>query len=131
METTTPVTIAVGLVMMAASVWVAGNIVGLKQRPQWRALWTALPAYVVAMFVAWDDSKYSNWAVLVALLPGALLLHALLFFSYRKAWMEDDNIPEGAKLANTDWKIGLIPIGVVALWFIAGVAGRIARELMG
>ena len=83
------------------------------------------------MFIAWDDSKYSNWEVLAALLPGAVLLHAIIFLSYRKAWMEDGDIPDGVKLANTDWKVGLIPIAAVALWFIAGIAGRIVRELMG
>ncbi len=45
-----------------------------------------------------------------------MLIYFWLRQNYRKAWIDDDQVPEGTKLENSDWRIG---IGVVVGAIIA------------
>jgi hypothetical protein len=102
-----------GLVLMIPLVWIAGKIVALKERPGKRALWTTAVAYgvVALVFIIWGGDFISPLLGPIVPLPGAIVVFLWLRSTYRKGWIEDDEVSEGTKLENSDWRVG---VGVVA-----------------
>ena len=120
-----------GFIGMASAVWLAGLVVALKQKPEWRALWTAAPAYVVAVLIIYTVEEYPSWLTTAMQLPSAILIHLWLFHTYRKAWINDDEIPEGTRLENSDWRVGLIPIAAILGMVLGNMTWRVIAEILG
>jgi len=107
-----------GFGLLTPFVWIFGKTVALKEQPDRRALWTVSAAYVgvAIVFIFASDGFISPWLGPIVPLPGAMLIYFWLRQNYRKAWIDDDQVPEGTKLENSDWRIG---IGVVVGAIIA------------
>ncbi len=106
-----------GFVLMTAVVAIAGRIVALKERPDRRALITTAIGYflVSAAFVFGGGSFIPGWIAPLIPLPGAVAIFLWLRFTYRKGWVDDDEVHEGMRLENSDWRIGLLVIGLALL----------------
>ena len=102
----------IGFVLLTPFVWVCGKILALKEKPDRRALWTVAVSYagVASIFIFASGGFISPWLGPVVPLPGALAIYLWLRHTYRSAWMDDDKVPDGTKLENSDWRIG---VGVV------------------
>lgn len=120
-----------GFIGMAIAVWLAGFVVALKQNPEWRALWTAAPAYIIAILIIYEVDAYPPWLTAAMQIPSAILIHLFLLYSYRKAWIDDDEIPEGIRLENSDWRVGLFPLGMILILLLGGMFGRAITEILG
>lgn len=107
-----------GFALMTPLVWISGKIIALNEKPERRALWTTAAAYAAAasIFVFASDGFVSPWLGPIVPLPGAVLIYFWLRHTYRKGWIDDENVPEGLKLENSDWRVGL---GVVVTVIIA------------
>ena len=46
-------------------------------------------------------------SILVLGIPPALVAYWFWRREFRRAWVDDNDIPEGVSLANDDWKVGL------------------------
>lgn len=103
----------VGSLLLTAFVWIGGKVLALRERPDRRALITAAAAYAGAslFLVFGSGATWSTLLVPIFPLPGAVVVYFWLRRIYRAGWVEDDQIPEGMKLENNDWRVGL---GVVA-----------------
>ncbi len=102
---------AIGIVAMTPFLWVANKTVGLNAKPDRRAMLTTIVGYAGASLVLIFAGVGNVWLGAVAPIPGALLTYYWLRRTYRKGWVDDDAIPEGERLENNDWRVGL---GVVA-----------------
>lgn len=119
---------AVSLLLMVPFVWAGGKIIALKETPDRRALWTTSAAYVGAAFLCifGGGDDMSPWFGPLVPLPGAVVIYFWLRFTYRKSWIDDDNVPEGTKLANSDWRIGL---GIVVSLIAAAAVKTAVRSM--
>ena len=101
-----------GFALMTPLVWIFGKTLALKEKPDRRALWTTSAAYAGASlaFIFGGGSFISPWLGPLVPLPGAAVIYLWLRSTYRKGWVNDGNVPEGTKLENSDWRVG---VGVV------------------
>lgn len=113
-----------GFVLLTPFVWICSKILALKELPDRRALWTVATSYAGAslVFIFGSGDFISPWLAPLVPLPGALVIFAWLRHTYRKAWIDDDSVPDGTKLENSDWRIG---VGVV-LGAIVAAAIKVA-----
>ena len=105
--------------------------VGLKAKPDRRAMLIVLPAYIIvvlAFVFGMSESGFFQIAMPVAGAPMALLIYWWWQSEFRKAWIDDANhLPEGVKLENDNWKVGLaalaalIAVAAIRVIFIRGV----------
>ena len=105
-----------GFILMTPLVWIFGKTLALKEKPDRRALWTTAAAYAGAalVFIFAGGSFISPWLGPLVPLPGALLIYLWLRSTYRKGWVDDDQVPEGMTLENSDWRVGLgVVVGVI------------------
>lgn len=107
-----------GFALMTPLVWIFGKTLALKEKPDRRALWTTAAAYAGASlaFIFGGGGFISPWLGPLVPLPGAILIFLWLRHTYRKGWVDDDNVPEGTKLENSDWRVG---VGVVIAVIVA------------
>jgi drug/metabolite transporter (DMT)-like permease len=101
--------VVMGFALMTPLVWVFGKIIALREKPDRRALWTAAAAYAGAafIFIFSGGDFISPWLGAFVPMPGAVLTYFWLRHIYRKGWVDDENVPEGLKLENSDWRVGL------------------------
>jgi hypothetical protein len=115
--------VAVGICFAAIFMtsFVLQFIVALKARPARRALWSVGPPTLLVglgfALLGTRDDVFQAWVPL-AVVPAALLAYAYWYFTFRRAWVDDDNVPAGTRLSNDDWTIGL---GIVVLVLAANV----------
>lgn len=65
----------------------------------------------------------------VAALPAALFVFVYWRWTFRRAWIDDDNIPEGVEINDDDWRMGLLRLAIVVLVALgAGVARLLIRS---
>lgn len=100
--------IAIGFALLTPFVWASGKIIALKAQPDRRALWTVAPSYlcVAMIFILGSGEVISPWLAPLIPMPGAMAIYLWLRYIYRKAWINDDNVPDDLKLENSDWRIG-------------------------
>lgn len=104
--------LGMGFALMVPFVWVFGRTVALRKRPDERALWTAALAYGGAsiLFIFMGGEFLSAWLAPLIPLPGAIIIYFWLRNTYRKGWVDDEQITEGMSLENDDWRVGIIVI---------------------
>ena len=120
--------VALGLLMMTPFVWVFGRIVALREKPDRRALWTTILSYAGAslIFMFGFGVLVPLWFAPLAPVPGALIVYYWMRRDYRKGWIDDDKVPEGMILENSDWRIG---VGVVVTLIVAAtIKGMLRTE---
>ncbi|QZH74798.1 MAG: hypothetical protein JY451_14270 [Erythrobacter sp.] len=102
----------VGFVMLIPFVWVCSKILALKEQPERRALWTIAASYAgAALILIFASGEFiTPWFAPLVPLPGAVVVYFWLRYTYRKGWIDDDLVPDGTKLENSDWRVG---VGVV------------------
>jgi hypothetical protein len=118
------IVIAVPLVALALVTWLLHYFIALKSPPTQRAAWTVGIAYpiVLALCASAVPEEYW-WEAPLAGVPGALLAFWWWRMDFREAWVDaSKDVPEGVKLANDDWRIGLI--------FVAGLIGFLALRVV-
>ncbi len=110
--------LAMGFALNIPFVFVFGRTIALKKRPDERAMWTASLAYLGAamLFVFMGGELIPVWLAPIVPLPGALIIYFWLRNTYRKGWVEDDQIVEGMSIENDDWRVG---IGVIIAALVA------------
>lgn len=107
--------IGLGIVYITPFVVVCNFIVALKKRPDERALWTAAAAYaaasvtIVAIAMALGDFSMLLFWLFVPM-PGAFIAYYWLRNTYRKGWVEYDEITFGMTIENNDWRFGVLTI---------------------
>ena len=88
------------------------RFVALKSLPDRRALWTVVPGILIAIGVCEPMAmgvEMPIYVVFFILLPG-LAIFWWYRREYRHAWIPDDQIPDGLKLENDDWQVGVAGI---------------------
>lgn len=119
--------IAMGFVLLTPFIWVSGKIIALKAQPDRRALSTVAASYLCAamVFIFGSGEVISPWLAPLIPMPGAIAIYLWLRYIYRKAWINDDNVPDGLKLENSDWRIGVgVVVGAIIAAAIKGAAIR-------
>ena len=127
-------TMLIGLMMVAMELAIVAVLsfglhyfVALNSPPSSRAAWTAGLAYLITSIIfAFGFIPGYEMLAPVAALPGGFLAFWFWRAEFRRGWIEDPGLaPEGATIANDDWRIGLIQLlGLIA----AGAAAAIARQ---
>lgn len=107
-----------GAVGLTPFVWIGGKVLALRERPDRRALITTAAAYgcVALLLVLGSGGAFPPLFAPLMPLPGAVVVYLWLRRTYRTAWLEDDQIHDGIKLENSDWRIG---VGVVVSAIVA------------
>lgn len=115
-----------GSIFLLLFVWIGDRVLALRARPDRRALITASAAYGCASLLLLFSSGDSLSSILAPLfpLPGAVLVFLWLRRTYRAGWFEDDQVPEGMKLENSDWRVGLMVVAGVILAATLKVASQ-------
>lgn len=106
-----------GFLLLTPFVWIGGKVLALRERPDRRAFITTAAAYGGAslFMVLGSDGLLSSLVAPLVPVPGALIVYLWLRRIYRAGWVEDDQVPEGMKLENSDWRVGLgIVVGAVS-----------------
>lgn len=89
--------------------FVLTHFVALKQPPKERAMWTvgvSFAAYM-ALLLSSSPSEYILGAIALSILP-TLLIYLHFKRGFLKLWYDDPSlIPDGVKIANDDWRVGL------------------------
>lgn len=117
----------IAFIIMAMMSFVLSYFVALNARPDRRALWLAGVPYIVACLAfifGMPDLLIEVWGPIVAIVPAAIVF---LWWrhEFRKAWVDDESqLPEGVKLANSDWRIGL---ATIAALIAAAILKRLIR----
>lgn len=104
----------IGVVMYALN-FVLRFFVGLQAPPLKRTILTVGSAYLLAVvgFMFGGLPEYQLWSPLFGL-PPALLLGFLEYREFKARWFEHvEQLPEGATLANDDWRVGLFIVGAL------------------
>jgi hypothetical protein len=117
-------------------------VVALKARPNRRATWTVGIAYAVvsiAIVVAIEAIRRDPSApktpfpiepleTPLLLVPGTIIIFLLMRWRYRATWIDDaEELPEGVKLANDDWRRGAVALLLV----VVALAARLMFRLYG
>ena len=113
--------LAIGFVINIPFAFVFGRTVALKKMPDERAMWTASLSYLGAalLFLFAGGELLPTWLAPLLPLPGAIVIYFWLRNTYRKGWVDDDQIVEGMSIENDDWRVG------VAVLLVALVAAAI------
>jgi hypothetical protein len=106
-------------------------VIALKAPPNRRATWTVGIAYAVVsiaavasiILISRDPSAPKTPFPIdpleapLLLVPGTIIIFLLLRWGYRSAWIDEaEDLPEGVKRANDDWRRGAIALlAIVAL----------------
>ena len=100
---------AIALCVVFVISYVFSYFVALKQPPKERALWTVglrFAAYM-AIILTSLPSDYVLAATVSSILP-TLLIYLYYKYGFLKIWYDDPSmIPNGVKIANDDWRVGL------------------------
>jgi hypothetical protein len=107
-----------GAAVLTPFVWIASKVLALRERPERRALITTAAAYGCAalLLVFGSGGAYPPLFAPLMPLPWAVVTYLWLRRTYRAAWLEDNQIHDGIKLENSDWRIG---VGVVVSVIVA------------
>ena len=106
--------IAIGFVFLAIISHFLRFFIALKSPPYRRALWTAGLAYILAIGLLAGAGGFTTGKAL-ELIPGALIVYWYLGRDFRASWIENlEDLPRDVKLANDDWRLGLIVAILVA-----------------
>jgi hypothetical protein len=107
--------VGIPFVIIAFVSWLLHYFVALNAPPTRRAAWTVGIAYVVASaFWLFGGPEGDRWEGPFAAIPGALIAFWWWRDDFRRGWIDDsDGVPEGVELANTDWRIGLLGVGLL------------------
>lgn len=85
------------------------KFVALKKPPKERAMWTigvSFTTYMVLLLTI-SPSEYVFPAIALSILP-TLLIYIYFKRELIKLWYDDPSlIPDGVKIANDDWRVGL------------------------
>ncbi len=115
-------------------------VVALKAPPNRRATWTVGIAYAVvsiAAVVAIDSIRRDPSApktpfpiepleTPLLLVPGTIIIFLLMRWGYRSAWIDDaEELPEGLKLANDDWRRGAVSLLLIVVLLAARAIFRL------
>lgn len=106
-----------GFGLLIPFAWIFAKTLALNERPDRRALWTTAAAYTGGTLV-WtlgSGDFIPAWAGPLVPLPGALVIYFWLRSIYREGWVDDDKVPEGMVLANSDWRVGIGVVVAVAV----------------
>ena len=108
----------IGFVMQIPITWIVQKILFLKEPPNRRAFRTAAIAYGLAALISifGFEGFIPFWAAPIVPLLGAVVIYFWLRSDYRRGWIDDDKIPDGVRLENSDWRIG---VGVVIAAIVA------------
>lgn len=120
-----------GFVFMVPIVWISGRLIALKERPRRRAAWTTVPAYIFASIVPIGGNSLPIWVNPLVQVPVALLVYLWLLNTYRKGWIDDDQVPEGTVLENSDWRVGLLLVAALVGVVLGRMAVRALLEMTG
>jgi hypothetical protein len=100
-------------------------VIALKAPPNRRATWTVGIAYAaVSIAAVVSIASISQIASApktpfpidpleapLLLVPGTIIIFLLMRWGYRSAWVDEaEELPEGVKLANDDWRRGAIAL---------------------
>lgn len=119
------------LAVIAIVSWLLHYFVALNSPPTQRAASIVGISYVLASaFWLFGGPEGDCWEGPFAAIPGALLAFWWWRSDFRKAWIDDaGGVPEGIKLANSDWKIGLF--GLLAMIVAATIKMMFLRSVVG
>lgn len=111
------ISFALPFLIIAIVSWVLHYFIALSALPDRRAAWIVGAGYLAAALtwslVAPDGYR---WEGMLTSAPGALLVYLYWRWVFRATWFDDtDGVPEGVTLANTDWRVGLFTVGLLAL----------------
>ena len=126
------VSVGVGFIPIYALSWIFEFFVGLKSPPTKRAALTVGLAYVItAISFIWLAPN--NYVLLAAIapIPGAVAWYIFTRSHYKRAWYENaEDLPEGTKLANDNWKHGLLYLALAIIIIIGIGLFRVIRDGM-
>ena len=93
--------------------WLLRFFVALKAPPRRRAAWTAGIGYIIVVGVCTYYIPGAYWWVPpLTAIPGTLIMFWWWQREFRNAWIEaSDEGFEDVKLANDDWRVGLLLLG--------------------
>ena len=99
-----------GAMMMLT--YATNMFVALNSPPTKRAAWVVgVPAAIVIITQLFALPFRYLWAAPILPLPGLLIVFWFWRREYRKAWIDNvDDLAEGKRLENADWKVGLITL---------------------
>jgi len=109
--------------------WLLHSVIALNSPPRIRAQWLAGVSYVVTSgFWFFGGTAGERWQGPLAAIPAGLLAFWFWHREFRHGWVEEgDTLPDGVKLANSDWKVGVVAlIGLVVAALIKTIVLRSA-----
>jgi hypothetical protein len=118
------------LVISLTLALILSNIVALKSSPDRRALWTVAPGILLSVGVCESmavEADMPFFSILFIALPG-LAVWWWFRRQFRRAWIPDDQVPDGTALENDDWRVG---VAAMLLLLLAGIFKVIWRSLSG
>ena len=116
------------LAIMAIISWILHYFVALRSPPSKRAGWIAGISYLAATtaFVFGSPEGY-GWAAPLAAMPAALIIFWFWRSDFRRDWLDDTTADGTVELANDDWRVGLLQLGLVLL---VGIAVAVFRRFV-
>lgn len=109
---------------------VLSYVVALKSTPERRAFYTVMPGILVSVGIGGSMIMGLGMPILSFLF--VLLPNLAVFWwfrrQYRRAWMPDDQVPEGVSIENDDWTVGVAGILIVLM---IGVFRFVWKTLLG
>ena len=120
--------VGVPFLVVAFVSWILHYFVALKSPPTRRALWIVGIGYFAAS-VAWllGGPEGERWEGPIAAIPGGLIAFWWWRDDFRRDWIDDDQgVPEGVELANTNRRVGLLGVGTLFAIAILKVVFRTA-----
>ena len=132
--------VAIGFIATYVLCLALNFVVALKALPNRRATWTVGIAYAVvsiAIVVAIEAIRRDPSApkspfpiepleAPLLLVPGTIIIFLLMRWRYRATWIDDaEDLPEGMKLANDDWRRGAVALLLVVVALAARLIFRL------
>ncbi len=116
------------LLPMAGITFVLHYFIALKSPPSQRAAWITGIAYLITTVIFSGARDFGIYAPLAAI-PGAIVVFWFWRMDFRRGWIADpEAVPEGASLANDDWRIGLLSLAALMVLGVGiGIIRAIAR----
>ena len=123
--------VAAPLIIIAVVSWILHYFIALTSPPMRRAVWTVGVSYIVAAaFWLFGGPEGDRWEGPFVAVPGALIAFWWWKTEFETAWIDDRHgIPDGIKLANDNWKVGLL--GVAGVIFTAAIKMFFLRNVVG
>lgn len=123
--------LAMPIAIAGVASWFLHSVIALNSPPRVRAKWLAGVSYVLASgFWLFGGPDGHRWEGPFAAIPAGLLIFWFWHREFRRAWVEDEDVlPDGTKLANSDWKVGLVAL--IGLLVAALVKALFLRSTVG